>query len=511
MQAYQLYISTTLPGFRLMWDVSEYVDAENFSGYEETAEGDSIFEFWTSSLEASLSIDALNVLLINPSHFWDLKGKEVYLYYYGIKVFGGEVSEIDTDRNDKRVNITASSYGQIIKDMIYNFGYNRENVDAPYIYMDKASGANPKRVAEIMREKINYQLGENHDNREWSLDESDVDVEDFPFYKSLSRLPGGGHSMLYPIARRSSSTFQTSSDSLHAIAQRKGSGTWAIFRLPTGGTGFFPFNFVSYRFTPADGWISDSEVFTKTTVNFQFSQPSAAGVEIMRQWWLSINTWEDGWNHYYLLKAMVDPDNPNGAIGLFERRKDVSAAQKRIYSYKFGIGQNDVFTYHYKQPEPFGKKLKDLAIVTNSIIYIGADKKIHVKTRQENSPLPTVVADTIRLSYEELENTYEFPDAYVMEPWVKTALSHFFDQFFTGVFITAEMEVGRRNFQNSDFPLMLRTLPVGGNPGTGGNIKEIGYEKNILQIKSRIQIAGDTIDPPVDDDGDGDWDDRGGA
>ena len=161
--------------------------------------------------------------------------------------------------------------------------------------------------------------------------------------------------------------------------------------------------------------------------------------------------------------------------------------------YKVGLEQVDAFTYKYED-EKAGQIQKDFAVLTNSVTWVGPDRKMYFEVRTGGTGIINP-KNAISLEYDmvdEKNNQLDFPDPVVLSQIVKDDLNEYYEEYFNGVFhkYTTTIDVGE--FVSSEYPLILKNLKVKAHGKTVdlGIITGINYTEDILEIETQKRVSG---------------------
>ena len=155
-------------------DVNKYIDASTFDSFVTRVEGDSLWEFRNDSLTFEMDRLYLDELSVKIYALEVLQKKEVILKYYRRTVFLGSIKESDFDYETETLTVGVYGISKIISEIsVTNFGYST-NTSLWYLCRELI-----KRINQYLQDNSYPFIAE-----QYAL----LDVQDFPFYKSLSSL-----------------------------------------------------------------------------------------------------------------------------------------------------------------------------------------------------------------------------------------------------------------------------------------------------------------------------------
>lgn len=446
--------------------VNPYWEAENFDGYKEQVEGDSIWEFYTDSLSITLDKSVLSFLGYDLSNYHQLKNKPAILSYYNLIVFGGVVGELQYDDQAQSLNLELFSYGRIIKDLALQEDLSLYSVNVDDIVNDYVV-------------KVNEQLSDKYT---FKININAVNVTDMPFYKGLKRdftvsvLPTDDVFFLDPALLPVGLFYMLDDRSRFFIAYNtpdtvKESSGFAYFLIEFDDMGNIDRNNI---------------LLQKTLVNFRNSdgtEEEKNSIEAARA--IAENDKDEGDDRYGVLDVI--PSGNGGFYALKRIRFGEFTQLNNLLLIKYDLTDGDVYHINYKSGTAFGDLFRDLCIMTDTVFWVDSGANINITDRSGTGNVTTMSYLTHKTKMINRNAEIEIPDSYLMLPDVRQALIDYYVSFLTGDFYSSTIEAFREEFDFSEFPLMLKDLKVK-EAILAGTIKAVQYGKHTIQLETEFRI-----------------------
>jgi len=155
---------------------------------------------------------------------------------------------------------------------------------------------------------------------------------------------------------------------------------------------------------------------------------------------------------------------------------------------------NRVFYKRVNEIEDVGARefQKDFAVVTNSLTWVGTDKKMYYQNRDGLTGLS--VKNVYDMTSETLSKTAELSVTdglwkYISDE-IKESIQAYYNDYFLGTFIKYKLLINREEFTEDEYPLMLKRLKVWRNNKTEdcGIIKEATFNENTIELVTERRI-----------------------
>jgi hypothetical protein len=445
-------------------DVSQYIDNEDLTEISQVAE-DGIWNYKVDSVSVILDKTVLDVFGLDEFTIEGLYKKLVNLQYYGNDILGGIVGEVSYNFDDEELDIEIYSYGKVVNE-----------IDIPGVFENFWPGGDEFHlIIHSFLWKINDQLEAlDYPFKLFNqVDNNPINRIDFPFFRSLNsetlrirdfaNIAVGNPRGVYQRYDRLNNIFY---DEFYVFYSRIG-----------GNSGY-----VGYRLTEDGIDVNDDRTLTGQNATLAFLLYYRLAEE-----------WEDdsGIEDYLLATYQFDKSSPT-----FRGKAKVGEVYYTVVEgdlFRIFHEQTDDFIFKYED-ENAGQIQKDFAILTNSITWIGPDRKMYYQLRTGGTGIKNP-KNAISLEYEmvdEKDNLLEFPEGIIISDVVKGDLNDYYQDYLRGIFhvYTSEIDVGE--FDSSEFPLILKNLKVKarGKSVDLGVIVSIDYAEDTLEIESQKRIPG---------------------
>jgi hypothetical protein len=173
----------------------------------------------------------------------------------------------------------------------------------------------------------------------------------------------------------------------------------------------------------------------------------------------------------YLGRAKVG----NTYYGLF------STGSSDFTFFKVVLDSTDQYQYQYSKPNA-GDVLRDLGIMTDSLIHIDPDGLLQFQSRSGMSEIPSIPEENVRsLKVETLDRRnekLELPEAFTIAQSVQAEMIDHYDPIYRGAFNRSLMEIEREAL--SGYTLPLRKIVIG--DGDHGIVKEIILHERSIEL-----------------------------
>ena len=440
MSAFKLFIGNV--------EVSRYVHSDTLEEYVQTVEGDEIWSYYLDNLSFSLDKSVCDLFAdvdVDNTHLFN--NKTVELYYYGNLVFGGVIgSKIGFDYRDT-IDIEAASYGRIVADLeisqFRNFGNVLRDVIYRYLYT----------VNTLLTEQ-NYPfiLYNNYF-------ENPINITEFFSLKSFT---------------------------ISTVVTPFLGGAQIMQKSPGGGGEGIP---MGYYVFSTSGWLNDISIgYRLTETGIKETETISVNNED-RVYYRIINEIEDT----SVINHLKNVYGEGG--GLFSNSAVISNSFYVIrsggYLIKIIKVKNDKYVFDYKNV--ISKDIqKDFGIVTNSITWVGVDKKMYFQNRDGISGLS--VKNVYDMTSETLVKTSELSVSdglwkHILDD-IKDDIHTYYSDYFLGTFIKYKLLISRKEFTEDEYPLKAKRLKVWQNNKIVdcGIIKEATFRENTIEIVAERRI-----------------------
>lgn len=441
-------------------NVNQFVRADEFDGYQQKCEAESIWDFVTDDVTISLDKSALPALGYDENNYHLMEKLPAELYYFGQRVFGGIVGDAAFNKNDSSLELELWSYGRVAKGISFDLLLN---------------GFSAQGIAEKIVAHTNFWLTNN--NFPFTLDNISLDTIDFPFYQSLGRVYTNEYG-------DQEGTFQdyTIRTFFKGIYTRSGK-FYLVFDA-----GFNSSNWLLYKYDINTRQVDDLPI-QKTSLkkyktgNIEPIFEDVNGFRVPDENNLPEGVVDILRSDIGRLMSVV-PDGSGGylaaAWGLY-----VSEAPLRVVRYE--VTDADVYWLEYKNGK-VGDMLRDLAIMTNSRVWVGPDTTVYFQKREGVADLDAVDILSYKSSIVKHDNEFKIPDAYNVLEHVKDDVAEYFNDYLAGKFYRITTTVFKDQIAGTDYPIMLKALPI--KPGLSkGEIKAVKYKQHTLEIETEMRVA----------------------
>ena len=452
--------------------VDRFVEADNFGGYKMQCESESIWDFWTDNIDISLDVSVLDFLGYDESNYHNMEKLPAELRYYGRRVFGGVIGDLSFSKDDQSLELELHSYGRVIKGI--NFSMTRYGFTA-------------QKIAERILLHVNGWLTLN--GYPFTLDNLQMDIIDFPFYHSLKRA-------LTVDYNNSRTANYTGSLGLYI----RGAQAYIVYPTANGQQyRAHPIETATLKFSLANYiTLSNLKDYVTGIENYTTDEDDADGRAKEQAKFDAVyniiqadsdNADQDSGFGYKLHSVIRDPLNNTGYLAEFVRIYG-NGQFADIKLVRYAVSNDDVFFCKYTNGKA-GDMLRDLAIMTNSYVWIGPDTTVYFQTREYGiSELPAVNPINYSTSIIRRDNDFEIPEAYLVLDDVKDSVTDYFNSFLAGDFYGVKTSFFKEEIGNGNFAFMLlRDLPV--KPSLQkGLVKSADFIEDIIEIESEFRVSG---------------------
>ena len=427
--------------------MTRYLDAGSLPGYASRAEGDSLWDFRLDALDVELDMSVLPVLGCDVYTVGTLEKSASDLYDDDRKIFGGAVTHVAYDYNTETLSLSLGSYGKIVSDIEMT---NFKGTDAP--------------MAGIIG---GWMLAVNQALGDWPfrLSVPYVDVEDFIFYRSLqvsSTQPGPRNFSPY-----------TGVDNIKGLVVNRKSGP------------YYGQYFLQYGIDPSvanavflvpvdENGADDTRYYTAGTSLLEYD-PDLANDPVPNGLLETINAAENFSYPIYSGQAKIRE-------GLYYLYATDGANR---YLIRAEMKDDDRYSYNYEAARA-GEVLRDIAMMTNSVAWIGPDGGVYLQGRNGRGALPVVSAREMSGEYIQRDDTFSVPEAFFVVDSVRENLESYYRSYINGRFYRARVTVDNDAFDVSEYPLMLKNLKVNilGRTVDAGIIRAVEHGENGMIIET---------------------------
>ncbi len=454
--------------------VDRFVEADSFGGYKQQCEGEAIFDFWTDNIDITLDVSVLDFLGYNERNYHTLEKLSAEFYYYGQRVFGGVVGDVSLDKDAQSVDFELYSYGRVIKGVSGSFTR----------YGFTATG-----IAERIVAMCNLWLTNN--SYTFNIDRINIDVIDFPFYKSLERT--------YTVDYKDNQPFgdQFVSGYFKGVYSRAGK-FYLVFNTRGTAGNPNPETFSLFELNIETGLIITDvriPIIKKTLRNYHTGNIEPVYDPKKEDENGDPLPDEDNLNEgdVDIVRANMGGFNsmvPDGAGGYL-----VTASPRHFEGewfalrfVRFNVSEQDIFYCKYDEGKA-GDMLRDLATMTNSLVWVGPDTTLYLQNRGGASDLSAVNPINYKSSIVKHDNDFKIPKEYLVMDDVKDEVQEYFEEYLQGIFYSVDTLIYKEEIAHSDYPALLKNLPL--KPSLQqGVIKSIQYEDFVLNINTEFRADG---------------------
>lgn len=445
-------------------NVSQYVDFDSLTEVNIVAE-EGIWNYKVDSVSVTLDKSVLDVFNLDEYRIEGLYKKLVALQYYDNDIFGGVVGEVSYNFEDEELELEIYSYGKVINEL---------EILGIFETVNKPFADSMKWVVYNLLSRINEQL----DTQDFpfqifnQLDNNPINKTDFPFFRSLQGETIRIQDIVNIPIKNAKGVYEE-----YSFASATGTGKYYVFYSFAG----IDSGYVGYRLTEGGIDINDKKTYTGMFATSQFALHSK----------LAANWGDDTGVEDYLSATYEDFRDKTPTYLGKAKVGEVYYTVVNGLIYRIFLEQTDEFNYRYED-EKAGQIQKDFAVLTNSITWVGPDRKMYFEVRTGGTGIKNP-KNAISLDYDlvdEKNNSIEFPDGIVLSNVVKTDLNEYYEDYFNGIFhsYTTQIDVGE--FDSSEYPMILKNLRVNvkGKSIDLGIIVSINYAEDILEIETQKRV-----------------------
>lgn len=454
-------------------NVNRYVDGDSFQEFSQRVEGENIWDMRLDSLSVELDKSVLSEFDIADTKTDLFYKKAAYLNYYGVKVFSGSVGEVDYDFDTGALELELHSIGKTVSDLNIA-SFNNHHSDGDTL---------PFSTAQIIKE-INTAL--QSASFPFSLKEIPViDVEDFPFYRSVEMeiLP----EQIFPSGIDYEGFRNITNNHLLGLYKDKED---IIPKYPKGYFLIYYINHGNVRHKIFLVPVNESGPDYDNIICYDPSWPEIIEAQYEKKYVLEDTGLKKNIEKQFGLEA--SDITYKGSVNYGDLiYYTVIEAESKHHIIKLNINQSDKFIYEYNDSKA-GQILKDAAIMTNSITWISPEGAVYYISRSGISGLAVKHVENLKDKFVRYRKSFESPDAYVLLDSVKEALTAYYNTYLQGDFIRYTAIIERNEFIKSDYPIMLKSLPVDHKNLSLGLINAANYKENLIEVESLVKVDHST-------------------
>jgi len=445
--------------------VDRFVDADSFDGITVQCESEFILDFITDDFSVNLDVSVLPFLGYTETNYHTMRKLTVEFYYYGRRIFGGVVGDVSFVKNDESLDVECHSYGRVIKELAIEYS---SNFLAMY-------GYTPTKILETIIKFANTILTQK--SYPFTVDNTSVDVVDFPFYKSLERSFIKEYQDFRPYSDHYVQTkFRGiyTRDGVFYLVFNETENTYALYKVDINNGNVL---------TDVEFPIIKTTLRNYHTGNLQpvFDDNNQPDDDNLPSGVVDIINADVG-----MLRSVV-PDGNNGyLVAVSPRHSEGEWWTLRIVRYV--KSSQDVYWAKYEKGVKIGEMLKDLAVMTNSFIWVGPNATIYLQNREGISDLDAVNAIDFSSSINTNNDSFELPSAYLVLEDVENDVIEYFNNFLSGDFYNIKAMVYKEEISAADEPIMLKNLPV--KPALQkGSIVKVNYIEDTIELETKFRVA----------------------
>jgi hypothetical protein len=440
--------------------LNRYIGQGDLDVIEQKAEGESLWDYRLDSVSVAMDKSALAEFGLTDLDIYDLNGLDALIKYYGSEVLAGQVESAEIDLNNDELKIDIASYAKIIASQKIIESPMTRNIDP----LGESLGVAIIRALLLVTPGL-IQRGV------YPHPAPVIDVDDFEFMRSVE------------IAEI-------------ALLQK--------IRNARGEEREIDYIGIYHRVTSPDVHFLVGRIYHDNLTNdFYFYLLHSSGVNsapsiiLEGKSSLATATYAKSYqmDDSHLLAVVKDKYDWNSPD------LDSTCKINDLLYYMFindkllrlDLDQLDRFVYDYTGGD-FGQLLRDFAIASNSMVWIGNDKKIYYQSRfRSRSVLSIKTPLAFKKSVaDHRSEVFELPEAHSMLNIVKNDLANYYSTFLDGNFARYETTFRREEFPAADFPLIFKNLSVTlrGKIEDCGIIKQVKFREDIIEIESERRLDG---------------------
>lgn len=435
-------------------DVSSYVK-DSLTELNQRSEGGSTWDYRLDTVSVTLDSSVID-LFDNLTEFNidTLYRKLIKINYYDNNVLSGIVGEVAYNFENEEIDIEIYSYGKVIADI---------DLDDVTLKNFNVDGETLKVVIHNFLIRVNDWLKTN--NYPFTIfniiDSNPIDVKDFIFFKSLKSV---------------------------------------LINAPSGVANTNPLGIYEHRLPNQEIGTGDYYIVYNSMLHLVGYKLNENGIDYTAKRKIISGT---AWRlEYQIAEDWINEVGIEDYLRITYGKSDITyKGRAKIGSTYFCIANNrslkitleqeDKFVYEYENPRS-GDFQKDFAIMTNSITWVGADRKMYYQSRGGRSGLlnPKQVISVTYDSSDQRGAKFEVPEDIFVADETRLKLDTYYADYFQGIFNRYIILIDRAEFEDSEYPLMLKNLQgnVKGTIVDFGIIRAINYGEDTLEFECERKI-----------------------
>ena len=460
-------------------NINRFVDADSMGEVSQRCEGENIWDYRLDSVSAEIDKSYMDFKGIKTDKYQSLIKLTVLIYWYGNKILHGAIKNISYNEDAEIMEFDMWSIGMIANEL------KTSGLDSRWLGYPRSDGRTLERSLLQIIYSLNSRL--QFEGYDFQLQQSaNIDVVDFEFMESVEvNKIHENHSFTY-------NGYTWGKYGLYMIRHSNASGIYyLVYRKPDpfGWYSFdcFPITKDGIDFTTAisnDGvFPEDEDGYVLENVNHVIEDEG-----LLKNIQIQLGDLDDTdiifqgsvrfGNIYYALVQYGDPDNSNELIN-----------DGNFHILKIEIIPDDKYIFDYNDGVSYGKIIRDFAIMTNSVCYFGTDLKLYFQSRNGITGLSRKHVENLKSQYIKNDPEFDPPDEFVIMDSVKDNLKAYYEEFLSGDFKRYTTNINKDEFEESDFPLMLKKLPTDFKNLDVGMIKAIKYREDLIEIESEKRVV----------------------
>lgn len=480
MSAFQLYLEDI--------DVSDYVHFNSITEFEQKAEANSIWDFYTDSLDITFDNSIFEITNASADALENFLNKKIQLKYYGNTVLNGIVSEVSYDYTDEAVEVSADSNGKVF----INF-----TIPSASVILKNQNPAGDS-VEEISNRIISYV-------------QNQIAEQDLPL-----TIPGTkiiNLETFFPLR-----TINPGTDIITDFSANASNFINYELDPPAGFAIVLTRNdlYGAYRSNSNNKYYLlylkqiDPSIFNYNWLIF-FAEVGASGFQGEGNWSLTNqNPIGNNFPGYHIPNQNIDPAVVNALKSyLNEENLDIWAKWKfsnsiyyiyinydnQFQLYRLTVSINNGFIYNYSRDASLGSVMKDIALLTNSICNWNVDGELVFSSRENSFSSILINSEPVEL-YVEIENKtgeqFEIPAAFAdyLTEQSKNDIADFYSGYLQGKFKNFRIVLEQDAIPASKYPLLLKEIqiPVNSTYVNAGIIKQVNFREDLIELKTEVKL-----------------------
>ncbi|NQV14297.1 hypothetical protein HQ531_02480 [bacterium] len=470
-------------------DVSEFIPSDSLDGLTTTVEANHLHDYRADDTSFNMDDAALELFELEKHEFYQLKHtnttwRRVNIFYYGVKKFGGFVQKVARTRNDIMLQVDVIS----IATMVVNSPLDTEYIGVGVMTGietfetedDSMGGDSLTTIATRLINRVNMRSSLLESGPELLHPEPSIDVEDFTSY---------GFPMVTLLGTPSFTVAGYEYSSPVGILQEV--STEKIFML---------FRREQYppEFYTGWGWVELTEAGLSNTIEIREHQlvngaatiPGASDDDPA----IVIATYLLLWDDDAVLVSAVEAQLGFSGGSYLGKAKIgntyyglITTGMFSVFFFNIVIDSTDLYQYQFSKPTA-GEVLRDLGIMTDSLVWIDPDGVLHFQTRSGISEIPSIAEDDVKsIQTETLDRRkerLELPEAFTIALSVRTEIVNHYDPVYRGAFNRSAIEIEREAVEGYTLP--LRSITIGG--ADYRTIKEMVLHENSIELATEKRL-----------------------